>query len=146
MSSLSRKTVRATLVLLPLFGLHFVVTAYRPKGGGTCEWIELYFYADYLLDGMQGFLVALIFCYFNGEVHYLMKRSYLRFVESRNPSRRGGRSWLSVGLRNGSSVWENRTRASTVHSTMVSSSLVEGVRRDSAQEKGESIKNGDTIL
>ncbi|XP_046397289.1 calcitonin gene-related peptide type 1 receptor-like isoform X2 [Ischnura elegans] len=155
-----RKTVRATLVLLPLFGLHFVVTAYRPSSSGRhCDWIELYFYADYLLDGLQGLLVALIFCYFNGEVHYLIKRSYFRFVEARNPSsRRSGtndgssRTWLTTtggatGHRNSSA-----TRASFVHHA----SLVEGSngahqRRDSApgrqaQHKRDEENNGDTVL
>ncbi|XP_071451883.1 calcitonin gene-related peptide type 1 receptor-like [Hetaerina americana] len=156
-----RKTVRATLVLLPLFGLHFVVTAYRPKSGGdNCDWIELYFYADYLLDGLQGFLVALIFCYFNGEVHYLIKRSYFRFMEARNPSRRaygdgGSRSWLTTGPRNSSCTagWDHtRTRASVVHSTLVSDADGGAGRRDSIpcraqhKAKGHDVKNGDTIL
>ena len=69
-----RKAVRATLVLLPLFGTHFVVTIYRPPSiPGSCKWIELYYYVDYILDGLQGFLVALIFCYVNGEVGYRRK-------------------------------------------------------------------------
>ena len=62
-----RKAVRATLVLVPLFGLHFVITIYRPKDNG-CEWIESYHYVNALLDGLQGALVAIIFCYGNGEV------------------------------------------------------------------------------
>ncbi|EFX69925.1 GPCR-like protein, family B [Daphnia pulex] len=77
-----RKAVRATLVLVPLFGLHFVVTIYRPSKDG-CDWMEFYHYANALLDGLQGFLVAIIFCYGNGEVHYLLKRSYRRFKEQR---------------------------------------------------------------
>ena len=48
----NRKAVRATLVLVPLFGLHFVVTIYRPPDKG-CDWIEVYYYVDYLLDGLQ---------------------------------------------------------------------------------------------
>ena len=59
--------MRATLVLVPLFGLHFMVTIYRPTDKG-CEWIEIYHYVNALLDGLQGCLVAIIFCYANGEV------------------------------------------------------------------------------
>lgn len=62
-----RKAVKATLVLVPLFGLHFGITMYRPQSG-TCQWQELYVYLDILLDGLQGAVVALIFCYINGEV------------------------------------------------------------------------------
>nr|CAD7606827.1 unnamed protein product [Timema genevievae] len=61
-----RKAVRATLVLVPLFGLHFVVTIYRPANG-ICRWEEYYVYLDCLLDGLQGTFVAIIFCYWNGE-------------------------------------------------------------------------------
>ncbi|OXA58279.1 Calcitonin gene-related peptide type 1 receptor [Folsomia candida] len=78
-----RKAVRATLVLLPLFGLHFLVTIYRPPTStGVCLWTEIYFYANDILDGIQGFMVALIFCYFNGEVSTLLKRSWMRFKET----------------------------------------------------------------
>jgi hypothetical protein len=62
-----RKAVKATLVLVPLFGLHFGITIYRPQSG-ICQWQELYVYLDILLDGLQGAVVALIFCYINGEV------------------------------------------------------------------------------
>lgn len=62
-----RKAVKATLVLVPLFGLHFGITMYRPQSG-ICQWQELYIYLDILLDGLQGAVVALIFCYVNGEV------------------------------------------------------------------------------
>ncbi len=64
-----RKAVRATFVLVPLFGMHFMVTLYRPTSGDlTCAWISAYYYVNDLLDGLQGGLVALIFCYANGEV------------------------------------------------------------------------------
>jgi hypothetical protein len=72
-----RKAVRATLVLFPLFGLHFLVTIYRPpQTTGICALTEIYSYANYILDGIQGFMVSLIFCYFNAEVSILLKRTY----------------------------------------------------------------------
>ena len=72
-----RRAVRATLVLVPLFGLHLVVTIYRPAHG-TCVWMQIYYYGDYLLDGLQGAMVALIFCYLNGEVgsHFLLSQPH----------------------------------------------------------------------
>lgn len=73
-----RKAVRATLVLVPLFGLHFCLVIYRPYSG-KCGFLEAYVYFNYAMDGLQGFMVALIFCYMNGEVLYLLKRSYQRF-------------------------------------------------------------------
>lgn len=96
-----RKAVKATLVLVPLFGLHFGITIYRKQG--ICWWQEIYVYLDILLDGLQGAVVALIFCYINGEVHTLLRRSYRNFVLLRNPS-------LSTGqCLGGSSVTTTQT-------------------------------------
>ncbi|GFY69334.1 calcitonin gene-related peptide type 1 receptor, partial [Trichonephila inaurata madagascariensis] len=61
-----RKAVRATLVLVPLFGLHFILVMYRPQNG-DCFVLEGYSYFSYAMDGLQGLLVSLIFCYLNGE-------------------------------------------------------------------------------
>ena len=62
-----RKTVRATLMVVPLFGLQYVVTIYRPRELG-CEWQDLYQGANNLIEGSTGAIVALIYCYTNGEV------------------------------------------------------------------------------
>lgn len=94
-----RKAVRATLVLAPLFGLHFSLAIYRPHSV-RCEVLEAYTFFTYTLDGLQGFLVSLIFCYFNSEVMYLFKRSYkrhqLRHITPRKPIGRLGLSRLSL--------------------------------------------------
>ncbi|KAG8186925.1 hypothetical protein JTE90_000398 [Oedothorax gibbosus] len=73
-----RKAVRATLVLVPLFGLHFFLVMYRPQSG-DCLMLEGYSYFAYAMDGLQGLLVSLIFCYLNGEVIELIRRSIDRF-------------------------------------------------------------------
>ncbi|XP_054712761.1 calcitonin gene-related peptide type 1 receptor-like [Uloborus diversus] len=78
-----RKAVRATLVLVPLFGLHFGLIIYRPQSG-KCGFLEAYTYFSHALDGLQGFFVSLIFCYMNGEVLYLTKRTYQRYRLSRH--------------------------------------------------------------
>ena len=62
-----RKAVKATVVLLPLFGLHCLLTLYRPQTG-HCIWILFYKYLNLTLDGTQGLMVAIAFCYRNGEV------------------------------------------------------------------------------
>lgn len=97
-----RTAVKATLVLVPLFGLHFGITIYRPQSN-TCQWQELYVYLDILLDGLQGAAVAFIFCYINGEVHTLLRRSYENFIQLRNPI-------LSAGpCLGGSTITTNQT-------------------------------------
>ncbi|KAK6638414.1 hypothetical protein RUM44_008843 [Polyplax serrata] len=61
-----RKAVKATLVLVPLFGIHFLFTLYRQKS--VCSKAEeAYAYIGSLFDGLQGFLVAIMFCYINSE-------------------------------------------------------------------------------
>ncbi|XP_071038720.1 calcitonin gene-related peptide type 1 receptor-like isoform X1 [Parasteatoda tepidariorum] len=72
-----RKAVRATLVLVPLFGLHFFFGMYRPQSG-ECFVLEAYSFFGYAMDGLQGLLVSLIFCYLNGEVIDLIRRSMYR--------------------------------------------------------------------
>lgn len=47
-----RKAVRATLVLVPLFGLHFFLVIYRPQSG-ECSALEVYTFFSYSLDGLQ---------------------------------------------------------------------------------------------
>lgn len=69
-----RKAVRATVVLLPLFGLHWLLTLYRPQSG-HCVWLTFYKYVNVVLDGLQGLMVAIAFCYRNGEILTLLSRS-----------------------------------------------------------------------
>lgn len=96
-----RKAVRATLLLVPLFGLHFIFTIVKPQSG-PCKWLEVYHYFNYLLDGLQGLVVALTFCYFNREVIELVKRSYSRWKVRQDPSTnsRGMSRYSLSGLSN----------------------------------------------
>ncbi|KAF8788170.1 Calcitonin receptor like protein [Argiope bruennichi] len=89
-----RKAVRATLVLVPLFGLHFFLVLYQPQSG-MCVTLESYTFLSYSMDGLQGFLVSLIFCYLNGEglVHRSVQRMRLqRAFTSSSEWRRSTRS------------------------------------------------------
>ncbi|XP_059085295.1 calcitonin gene-related peptide type 1 receptor-like isoform X2 [Tigriopus californicus] len=74
-----RKAVHATVVLLPLFGLHWLLTLYRPQEGANCHWQTFYKYLNICLDGLQGLMVSIAFCYRNGEIRYLLNQSKKRF-------------------------------------------------------------------
>ena len=66
-----RKAVKATLILIPLLGLHWILTIYRPHSDGSAGSCHLTFIFNHLnvaLDGCQGLAVALAFCYMNSEV------------------------------------------------------------------------------
>lgn len=68
-------TAKATLFLMPLFGSQFLLTAFRPNTT-DCTLEQFYYYVAYTVEGLQGFIVAILFCYVNKEVHVLIKQTY----------------------------------------------------------------------
>ncbi|CAL8240664.1 unnamed protein product [Merluccius merluccius] len=72
-SSLYMKAVRATLILIPLLGIQFVLLPYKPEGRVSSE---IYDYIMHILMHYQGLLVATIFCFFNGEVQGVLRRNW----------------------------------------------------------------------
>nr|XP_053643880.1 calcitonin gene-related peptide type 1 receptor-like [Cherax quadricarinatus] len=62
-----RKAVRATMMVVPLFGLQYIVTIYRHQVLG-CDWQDLYQIFNNMIEGSTGAIVAIIFCYTNGEI------------------------------------------------------------------------------
>ncbi|XP_014847082.1 PREDICTED: calcitonin gene-related peptide type 1 receptor [Poecilia mexicana] len=72
-SSLYMRAVRATLILIPLLGIQYVLLAYKPHD----HWIsEIYLYIMNILMHYQGLLVSTIFCFFNGEVQTVLRRQW----------------------------------------------------------------------
>ncbi|OCT63949.1 hypothetical protein XELAEV_18045045mg [Xenopus laevis] len=75
-SNLYMKAVRATLILVPLLGIEFVLFPWKPEGR-IAE--EIYDYVMHILMHYQGLLVATIFCFFNGEVQAVLKRHWNQY-------------------------------------------------------------------
>ncbi|KAM6894086.1 calcitonin gene-related peptide type 1 receptor [Xenentodon cancila] len=72
-SSLYMRAVRATLILIPLLGIQYILLAYKPHD----HWItEIYLYIMNILMHYQGLLVSTIFCFFNGEVQTVLRRHW----------------------------------------------------------------------
>uniref|UniRef100_A0A672HW89 Calcitonin gene-related peptide type 1 receptor-like n=1 Tax=Salarias fasciatus TaxID=181472 RepID=A0A672HW89_SALFA len=72
-SSLYMRAVRATLILIPLLGIQFVLLPYKPHD----HWVsEIYLYIMNILMHYQGLLVSTIFCFFNGEVQTVLRRHW----------------------------------------------------------------------
>ncbi|XP_067438833.1 calcitonin gene-related peptide type 1 receptor-like [Thunnus thynnus] len=72
-SSLYMRAVRATLILIPLLGIQFVLLPYKPED----HWVfEIYLYVMEILMHYQGLLVSTIFCFFNGEVQSVLRRHW----------------------------------------------------------------------
>lgn len=72
-SSLYMRAVRATLILIPLLGIQFVLLPYKPHDQ---QGSEIYDYIMDILMHYQGLLVSTIFCFFNGEVQTVLRRHW----------------------------------------------------------------------
>nr|XP_023012794.1 corticotropin-releasing factor receptor 2-like [Leptinotarsa decemlineata] len=71
---------RATLFLIPLFGLHILITAKKLVYDDSCAAEDLYDYARYSMESLQGILVAILFCYANKEVKNELRNAYRKLA------------------------------------------------------------------
>uniref|UniRef100_A0A3B4Z029 Pituitary adenylate cyclase-activating polypeptide type I receptor-like n=1 Tax=Stegastes partitus TaxID=144197 RepID=A0A3B4Z029_9TELE len=69
-----RSLVRSTLLLIPLFGLHYVLFAVVPENVG----VRPRLYLELVLGSFQGFIVAVLYCFLNGEVSSFCTETVIR--------------------------------------------------------------------
>ncbi|XP_057336621.1 calcitonin gene-related peptide type 1 receptor-like isoform X1 [Microplitis mediator] len=65
---------RATLLLVPLLGLHYLVVPFRPPKGHS--WEKTHDIVSAVTASFQGLCVAILFCFCNGEVIAQFKRKW----------------------------------------------------------------------
>jgi len=70
-----KKLARSTLVLIPMFGVHAIIFRAIPDSSTGMVW-EIRMYLELFFDSFQGFFVAIIYCFINGEVLGELKRSW----------------------------------------------------------------------
>nr|XP_056713636.1 parathyroid hormone/parathyroid hormone-related peptide receptor [Euleptes europaea] len=75
-----RKLLKSTLVLMPLFGVHYIVFMAVPytEVSGILWQIQMHY--EILFNSFQGFFVAIIYCFCNGEVQAEIKKSWSRWT------------------------------------------------------------------
>ncbi|XP_023353765.2 parathyroid hormone/parathyroid hormone-related peptide receptor [Sarcophilus harrisii] len=75
-----RKLLKSTLVLMPLFGVHYIVFMATPytEVSGILWQVQMHY--EMLFNSFQGFFVAIIYCFCNGEVQAEIKKSWSRWT------------------------------------------------------------------
>ncbi|XP_029463781.1 parathyroid hormone 2 receptor [Rhinatrema bivittatum] len=111
-----RKLAKSTLVLVLVFGVHYIVFMCLPQTSTEFEWqIRMHF--ELFFNSFQGFFVSIIYCYCNGEVQTEIKKTWTRWNlaldwKSTNP----------CGNYRYGSVLTNVTHSTSSQSQMVASS------------------------
>ncbi|XP_052792350.1 calcitonin gene-related peptide type 1 receptor-like [Mya arenaria] len=82
-----RKALKATFVLVPLLGLQQFLVIYRPPPGTKFSFA--YEILQNVIQNTQGATVALIFCFFNGEVYTSMRNCIGSHISIGMPSKHG---------------------------------------------------------
>ncbi|XP_067909555.1 growth hormone releasing hormone receptor, like [Heterodontus francisci] len=73
-SSQFRRLTKSTLLLVPLFGVHYIVCAFPPDGAV----LAIRLYLDLCIGSFQGFIVGVLYCFLNREVQTEIHRRWLR--------------------------------------------------------------------
>ncbi|XP_066442335.1 parathyroid hormone/parathyroid hormone-related peptide receptor-like isoform X1 [Eleutherodactylus coqui] len=72
------KLLKSTLVLMPLFGVHYVVFMAIPYTEVTGLLWQIQMHYEMFFNSSQGFFVAIIYCFCNGEVQAEVRKFWLR--------------------------------------------------------------------
>ncbi|XP_062845394.1 parathyroid hormone 2 receptor [Trichomycterus rosablanca] len=73
------KLAKSTLVLVLVFGVHYIVFVGMPHTFTGMGW-ELRMYCELFFNSFQGFFVSIIYCFCNGEVQTEMRKTWQRWT------------------------------------------------------------------
>ncbi|XP_048755935.1 calcitonin receptor-like [Ostrea edulis] len=90
----TKKAAKATLVLIPLLGLHNLLLPVRPEYGSSMEKVYTFLVAISL--SLQGSFVSIIYCFCNAEVTTILKRKWKQYMLMRGTGMNLGVSTYST--------------------------------------------------
>ncbi|XP_063596156.1 PDF receptor-like [Penaeus indicus] len=93
-----RKAVKAAIVLLPLLGITNVLNMIATPLSRSVVEFGLWSYATHFLTSFQGFFIALLYCFLNGEVRAAVRKYVDNYLLHRSAGVRRGSGLSSVFL------------------------------------------------
>lgn len=78
-----KKLLRSTLVLIPLFGVHYTALLLFQQWAELNKYVlaeVIWLYIETLFSSCQGCIVACLYCFLNDEVHHEIKRLWRRIT------------------------------------------------------------------
>ncbi|KAL5006257.1 hypothetical protein ScPMuIL_015063 [Solemya velum] len=107
-----RKLAKFILVLLPLFGVLYIVFSFIPHDDLNTSIDIPHIYAEMFYNSFQGFILAVLFCFLNEEVHSELRRVWYKYGFRRKDSFRTNRSFVWSSWRKSS--YQTRTSGTGV--------------------------------
>ncbi|XP_023682426.1 secretin receptor [Paramormyrops kingsleyae] len=85
-----KKLAKSTFLLVSLFGLQYILFAFFPEKVSDLTY-KIWNFVELALASTQGFVVAILYCFLNGEVQHEFQRKWRRWRLMQ--SRQGGRQY-----------------------------------------------------
>ncbi|GAU98940.1 hypothetical protein RvY_10011-2 [Ramazzottius varieornatus] len=119
----TRKAVKATLILVPLLGLQYILFPFRPEEASAGADVTFaYDIASAVFTSLQGLFVSLIFCFFNGEVREMCTRAVRQYLSMHEVPVASGmyRTRMSMSASSGTTCTEFKTHKTSDDNTACS--------------------------